>query len=60
MERNLFVNSYNKKLNKTYKEIEGLIEETRKRIYKTVNTEMVLLYWMVGKTIRRFVYYVNK
>ena len=45
------MNSYNKKLNKTYKEIEGLIEETRKRIYKTVNTEMVLLYWMVGKTI---------
>ena len=51
MERYLFVNNYNKELNKTYKEIEGLIEETRKRIYKTVNTEMVLLYWMVGKTI---------
>ena len=42
---------YDNELNKMYKEIEGLIEETRRKIHKTVNTEMVLLYWMVGKTI---------
>ena len=42
---------YDNELNKMYKEIEGLIEETRKRIYKTVNTEMILLYWMIGKTM---------
>ena len=34
-----------------YKEIKFLVERSRNRVYKTVNTEMVNLYWNIGKMI---------
>ena len=34
-----------------YSNIKTLIEESRNRVYKTVNTEMVNLYWNIGKMI---------
>lgn len=38
-------------INKLYSDIKTLIEESRKRVYKTINTEMVNLYWNIGKMI---------
>lgn len=34
-----------------YKEIKAIIEESRKRIYRNINSEMVLAYWQIGKMI---------
>ena len=38
-------------LDNVYKDIKGLIVDCKKRIYSTVNTEMLNLYWNIGKTI---------
>lgn len=38
-------------INNLYDNIRILIEESRNRVYKTVNTEMVNLYWNIGKMI---------
>ena len=40
-----------KEVNNLYNNIKILIEESRNRVYKTVNTEMVNLYWNIGKMI---------
>lgn len=40
-----------KEINKLYKNIKSLIERSRNRVYRTVNTEMVNLYWNIGKMI---------
>lgn len=32
-------------------DIKNLIEQSRSRVYKTVNTEMINLYWNIGKMI---------
>ena len=40
-----------KEINNLYDNIKTLIEESRNRVYKTVNTEMVNLYWNIGKMI---------
>jgi len=32
--------------------ISGLIEEARKKVAITINQEMVILYWNIGKTIK--------
>ncbi len=36
--------NYNNELDKIFNEVKNLIEQTRKRVYQTVNTEMILLY----------------
>lgn len=38
-------------LNDLYKDIRELVEQSRNRVYKTVNTEMLNLYWNIGKII---------
>ena len=32
--------------------ISGLIEQARRKVATTINQEMVLLYWNIGKTIK--------
>ena len=34
-----------------YNEIRRIIEDSRKRIYRNMNNEMVLAYWQIGKMI---------
>lgn len=38
-------------VNELFINIKDLIEQSRNRIYKTVNTEMINLYWNIGKMI---------
>ena len=38
-------------INNLYNNIKELIEQSRNKIYKTVNTEMINLYWNIGKRI---------
>lgn len=38
-------------INNLYVNIKELIEESRNRVYKTVNVEMINLYWNIGKMI---------
>lgn len=40
-----------KELNNIYANIKELIINSRDKIYRTVNTEMVSLYWNIGKII---------
>ena len=40
-----------KEIEYLYDGIKTLIEESRNRVYKTVNTEMLNLYWNIGKAI---------
>ncbi len=35
-----------------FDKIAGLIEQARKKVATTINSEMVLLYWNIGKTIK--------
>ena len=37
--------------NNFYKEIKDIIEQSRKRIYRNINSEMVFAYWQIGKMI---------
>ena len=41
----------NENVNPIFEEIRGLINNSRSRIYTTVNKEMVNLYWNIGKII---------
>ena len=34
-----------------YNDIKLLVEESKNKVYKTVNTEMITLYWSIGKLI---------
>ena len=36
----------------TLAKISGLIEQARRKVAITINEEMVLLYWNIGKTIK--------
>ena len=38
-------------VNKLYDDIKSLIDQSKNRICKTVNTEMINLYWNIGKII---------
>lgn len=38
-------------INKLYDDIKDLIDQSKNKIYKTVNTEMINLYWNIGKII---------
>ena len=40
-----------KEIDNLYINIKTLIEESRNKVYKTVNTEMINLYWNIGKMI---------
>ena len=40
-----------KEVDVLYNDIKKLVEESRNRVYKTVNTEMIKLYWNIGKMI---------
>ncbi len=35
-----------------FDKIAGLIEEARRKVATTINQEIVLLYWNIGKTIK--------
>ena len=49
MENQLAVND--KSVNPIFEEIKGLINSSRNRVYTAVNTEMLNLYWNIGKII---------
>ena len=38
-------------INNIFNSIKGLVINSRERVYSTVNTEMLKLYWNIGKTI---------
>lgn len=38
-------------INNLYCNIKVLINQSRNRVYKTINTEMINLYWNIGKMI---------
>lgn len=40
-----------KEVDVLYNYIKKLVEESRNRVYKTVNTEMIKLYWNIGKLV---------
>lgn len=40
-----------KDINLLYESIKELVEQSRNRVYQTVNTEMINLYWNIGKMI---------
>ena len=40
-----------KSVNPIFEEIKGLIKSSRNRVYTAVNTEMLNLYWNIGKII---------
>lgn len=41
----------NKTFELTFNEIKGLVINSRKKVYTAVNTEMLNLYWNIGKII---------
>lgn len=41
----------NEKINPIFEEIRDLINSSRNKVYHTVNTEMLNLYWNIGKII---------
>lgn len=45
-------NNYNE-LTVLYQNVSTLIENTKEKIYHSVNSELVLLYWNIGKTIKQ-------
>ncbi len=42
---------YEKEFNNTFNNIKELVINSRNKIYNTVNTEMLSLYWNIGKII---------
>ena len=38
-------------VNELYNNIKELVEQSRNRVYRTVNVEMINLYWNIGKMI---------
>ncbi len=45
------LNVTNENINPVFEEIRGLINASRNRVYSAVNTEMLNLYWNIGKII---------
>ena len=43
------------KSNTLFKTISEYIEKARKNVVKTVNSELVMLYWNIGSTIRKVI-----
>ena len=34
-----------------YQDVKSILEEARKRVYRNIQSEMVLAYWQIGKMI---------
>ena len=49
MEKGMSIGDEN--INPIFEEIKGLINKSRDRVYSVVNTEMLNLYWNIGKII---------
>ena len=49
--KNELVTIEDNETNKLFHEIKSLVEQSRGRVYKIVNTEMINLYWNIGKMI---------
>lgn len=45
------INIIEENINPIFEEIKGLINNSRNRVYSAVNTEMLNLYWNIGKII---------
>ena len=45
------INLVDENVNPIFEEIKGLINSSRSRVYSVVNTEMLNLYWNIGKII---------
>lgn len=45
------LNLFDENINPIFEEIKDLINSSRNRVYSTVNTEMLNLYWSIGKII---------
>lgn len=44
--------SDNKQIKTLYNNIAGLIDGTKEKVYRCVNTELINLYWSIGRTIK--------
>jgi hypothetical protein len=47
-------------LSSLYNNVASLIETTKEKVYHSVNTELVLLYWNIGKTIKEDIIKVER
>ncbi|EYE89538.1 hypothetical protein Q428_01745 [Fervidicella metallireducens AeB] len=47
-------------LSSLYNNVSALIETTKERVYHSVNSELVLLYWNIGKTIKEDIIKVER
>jgi len=52
MKNNILENE--EKFNSIFEEIKGLVINSKNKIYTTINTEMLNLYWHIGKIIIAF------
>lgn len=39
-------------INVIYNNIVGLIDNTKEKVYRSINTELINLYWNIGRTIK--------
>ena len=44
--------SESKEIKLLYNDIAGLIDGTKEKVYRFVNTELIYLYWNIGRTIK--------
>lgn len=47
-------------LSSLYNDVSALIDTTKERVYHSVNSELVLLYWNIGKTIKEDIIKVER
>lgn len=47
--KNEIINIDDDEIDELFVDIKDLVEQSRNRVYRTVNTEMVYLYWNIGK-----------
>lgn len=48
---NIELISYDNEINHIFNDIKNLVISSRNKVYSTVNTEMLSLYWSIGKAI---------
>ena len=49
-----------KELSSLYNNVASLIETTKEKVYHSINTELVVLYWNIGKTIKEDIIKVER
>ncbi len=49
--KNEIINIDDDEIDELFVDIKDLVEQSRNRVYRTVNTEMVYLCWNIGKKI---------